>query len=185
MYAAAMVRVASLLALALLLPATVSAAPLTHGTTKLSFDVGFGLTLYQQGVDATPVAPATQDSLTFSLPVTGGRTKGKHATVRHKGGFHMEDTADSTVIDMRNLAITVTGRRVKLSGLAAIDDITYDSFTFATGTAGRVRRTRHGIAIRHFELHLNGIAVAALNSQFQTTVFKAGQLLGTGRLSAS
>jgi hypothetical protein len=165
-------------------PATASAAPLGHGTTKITFDAAFGLKLVKQGVDATPVAPATQDSLTFSLGVTGGRVHGRRATIRHAGGFHMKDAADGTEIEMRDLVLRVKGRRVRLSGLAAINNITYDSFAFAVGTARTVRRTKSGVTVRHIDLRLNGISAAALNSQFGTTEFAAGQTLGSGTVRA-
>jgi hypothetical protein len=176
-----MVRAA--IAALLLLPATAGAVPLGHGATTLTFDKSFGLRLVKEGVDAYPVAPATQDSLTFSLGVTGGSLKGKRARIRHRGGFHMEDRADHVEIDLDNLELHITGGRVRLLGLASIGGIAYDDFAFATGKATKVRRTRRSISAR-VTLRLNGIAVSALNSQLSTTAFAEGQLLGRGRVSA-
>jgi hypothetical protein len=167
----------------LLLPASAGAAPLRHGTTKLTFDKTFGLALVKQGVDAYPVAPATQDSLDFRLGVRGGKVSGKRARIAHGGGFRMEDPADHVEIKLTDLTLQINGSRVRLLGLASIGGITYDDFAFATGTASAVHRTKRSISAR-VELRLNGIAVASLNSQLATDAFKEGQLLGHGRVSA-
>jgi hypothetical protein len=177
---------AAALALLALFPASASAAgaaPLHSGTTRLTFDKAFGLALVQQGVDAYPVAPAEQDSLDFTLGVSGGKVKGRRARIRHRGGFRMEDKADHVEIALRDLELQITGKRVRLLGLASIGGITYDDFAFATGTASNVRRTSHSISAR-VTLRLNGIAVSALNSQLATNAFQEGQLLGRGRVSA-
>ena len=80
-------------------------------------------------------------------------------------------------IGLRNLLFEFSrnGKRMTISGLAAIDGITYDRFAFADA---RVKR-------RKAVLRLNGTAVAALNSQLQTTEFKAGQRIGRATLPST
>ena len=140
---------------------------------SLTFDAQFGLELVTKGVNATPIKPAKQDGLNFVLPVR----RNEDGIVRTKGGFLLDDPEDNVSIGLRNLAFEVRGRRLTMTGLAAIDGITYDRFAFADA-----RVSKNG---RKAVLRLNGTAVAALNSQLQTTKFKEGQRIGVATLPST
>ena len=158
----------------LVLPAAANAA----SPVRVTFDAKFGLMLVTKGLNAIPIAPAKQDSLDFRLPVRRVSTDRKNVrTVFTKGGFLLDDPEDNVSIGLRNLAFEVRGRRLKMTGLAAIDGITYDRFAFADA-----RVSKNG---RKAVLKLNGTAVAALNSQLQTTEFKAGQRIGVATLPST
>jgi hypothetical protein len=155
-----------------------------HGATTLTIEKGFGLALVQKGVDAYAVAPATQDSLQFTIPVSGA-TLGKHgASLRSRGGMSMRHVSAGTDVTLRRIGVTLKGKRVVLSGFATIKGLGYDRYTFATGRASGIKHTRTGLRIRRVSLAINDISAAALNTEFATQDFHAGQALATASITA-
>lgn len=148
-------------------------APAAADEARLTFDPAFGLRLVKKGVNAAPVAPATQDSLVFTLPVRSKRA----GVIRTKGGFTLDDPADDVHIELTRIRFAITGRRLEMSGYALIDGTGYDRFAFAEGRTDK--------AGRRAALRLNGVAVAALNSQLATTEFEEGEKIGSLALRVS
>lgn len=147
-----------------------SAASAEARSVSIEFDAQFGLELVTKGLNATPVAPAKQDGLRFKLPVQ----KETEKAVRTRGGFDLDDPADGVSITVKRIVFERRGNQIAMTGFALIDGIGYDRFAFADG------RLRSGGT--EATLRLNGTAVAALNSQLQTTKFEDGQRIGELRL---
>lgn len=169
---------------ALVLPSTASAAKLRSGTVRLAFDNAFGVALVKSGVTPTVVAPATQDSVTFRLPVFTGRSAARKSFVRTHGGFLLTNQQTTTSIRLTGLSVVLRGKKVSLRGLAALDGRTYDTFEFATGRARSVLRTATDLVASDITLRLSDIGATSLNSQFSGVQFTAGTTIGTARVSA-
>lgn len=177
---------AFLLAVLLLPAATAGAKPLRvrSGSTAITFDKRFGLALVQKGVDAFPVAPAVQDSLTFAVPMTGGTVQGRAATFEHDGGFRMFSDSMDVELSVSKLRLRVIGRRVLLSGFAVLDGLPIDAFAFANGRATKPVRSRGRYRIRRVPLTLNDVGASALNGLFATTEFSVGEYVGTASVDS-
>lgn len=175
-----------LLALVLLAPAAAAAKPakLRSGAITLSFDNAFGLSLVKLGITPYVIAPALQDSVTFTLPVSGGRTGARKATVLTQGGFDLQDTADHVSLRLTELTAVIRGKHVSLRGLAALDGRELDAFEFATGRARSVVRSAAGITAAGVTLSLTQVGATALNSQFGTGGYTTGAVVGSGQISA-
>ncbi|MEA2167642.1 MAG: hypothetical protein QOF76_942 [Solirubrobacteraceae bacterium] len=160
----------------------VAAAPASasHGTVKLTADNAFGLNLVQDGVDAAPIAPATQDSLTFTFPVA---RKPRHARVKSRGGLDMQDVEHGIDLQLVNLTFTVKGERVTASAVAKLGGVEQGRFIFASGQAQSLRTTRRKTSAT-VPLALTDIGSAALNSQFNVSDFATGALFGVAKIAA-
>jgi hypothetical protein len=169
-------------------PRVIAAAPpplvVHHGTVRMDIDVRFGLRLVQLGVDAYPVAPATQNSLVFTLPVKGGRVKRHTASLESRGGFDMQNKETRAGLKVEDIAFRVKRRRVSLSGFATAQGVPATRFAFARGTVGSARRTRRGYTAKRVVIAINGVAAASLNSQLRTQEFHAGQRFAVATLKA-
>jgi hypothetical protein len=169
----------------LLVPAGDAAAlKLRSGMIELSFDNAFGLSLVQLGVTPSVIAPATQDSVTFTLPIVGGNAVVRKTTIRSAGGFQLIQTARDTSIRLSKLTAVVRHKKVSLRGLAALDGRDYDAFEFAAGRAKQVIRTPSAFAVTGITLHLTEIGSTALNSQFGAASFETGSAVGSARIRA-
>jgi hypothetical protein len=155
-----------------------------HGTAKLAIDKRFGLRLVQLGVDAYPVAPATQDSLDFTLPVRSGHIGKRSGRLHGRGGLDVQNKETGGGLRLEDVTISITGRRISLSGFATAQGIPATRFTFARGRAGSAHRTRRSYAAKRVPIAINGVAAAALNSQLNTQEFRSGQRMALATLTA-
>lgn len=180
----AMVRVLVVFLLALAIAAPADAVPLKRGSLKLTVDNTFGVKLVKQGIDAAPLTPGAMDGLGFTFPVTGGKTRARGSTVRTSGGIDLENVASGPRVRLSGLVATERRGRVDVSGLAEVDALTTDEFVVFAGRAESVKRTKRGVVIRRIALGLTEIGEVALNTQFETDVFAAGEPIGFATVRA-
>jgi hypothetical protein len=96
---------ALILAVGVSIPAIVQAAPITGGTTTVTFDTSTLSVLTGSGFSITPVSPATLNTSPVAaiFPITGGDTT---SNITHSGGLNL--TRNATTASLTNFNINLT-----------------------------------------------------------------------------
>jgi hypothetical protein len=157
---------------------------LHSGTTTIVPDLGFVSVL--QGLSVTPTAlppgEATPDG--FAFPIVTGTLAGKKAAageVRHFGGLRLSD-AYGTHVDLNNLRVddgkTKAVVTTQIGAGPRIDLATLDL------TSAAIKVTKKSFLLANAGLLISSAAAQALNAQFGTAAFTAGQTIGTATVDA-
>ncbi|MDA0142416.1 hypothetical protein [Solirubrobacter deserti] len=157
-------------------PAAHAQNPLASGSTTLKLDAGVARTLSANGVSVRPIAPARGG---VSFPITGGSVDGAAGTIEHSGGLRF--SAGGRSLSARSFRIKLA-RNSTLSarvGKARVTLLRVDT--------SRARVTRAGLDTRitRVRVALTGAAARALNTTFNTHLFRAGLELGTVTVRAT
>ena len=164
-------------------PKKVPLISLKSGTTTIAPDPGFVAALGSASVTPTVLPPGELTDAGFAFPVISGKLLGNKPAagiIRHFGGLRLS-LPNGDHIDLNNFRIndgktaTVTaqigsGVRVAIATLD-VEDAT-------------IKLTKKRFVLANVSLLATDVAAQALNAQFNTTAFSAGQKIGTATVDA-
>jgi hypothetical protein len=153
---------------------------LAGGTTALTLDAGVARALSGAGIAVSPIRPAAVRGGAVAFPITGGRIDPATAagTIEHSGGLRI--AAGRTVVRLTRFTVRV-GRTSTLTasvGNARVPILRLDT--------SRARITRSGLAtnVAGVRALLTAQAARALNTAFDTHLFRGGLAIGSVRVNA-
>lgn len=154
-----------------------------NGTLKVDFALDpFGVKLLAAGVEPpTPIAPAVAEELVhYTFPVRTARVNGKgtKATIRTRGGQTLRE--EFVVRTITNLTGKIRHGRLVMLADAGGGSVPVKGIPFLRGR-GTAKRTKNGFTFTVKKLRLTDFAATDTNSQFETTTFHAGEVVGSGK----
>ncbi len=157
---------------------------LQSGTTTIVPDPGLVSALQTLKVTPTVLAPGvTVDTGGWAFPIVTGTLAGKKPNageVRHFGGLRLS-AADGSHVDLNNFRIDDGKKAIVTTQIGSGPRITLATLDLQDSL---IKVTRKTFILTQVGLVLSPVAANALNTQFATSAFTAGQLIGEATVNA-
>ena len=141
------------------------------GTTTLALNEAAAKALADNGITATPVAPATAGANGFTFPVDRVKLKRRSVKASHDGGLTL--TKGATTVTLTDFVLKAHRRHAKLSARAGGERVGLFRLRELKATKGENTLT---VTAKAF---LTKAAADGLNQAFGTTAFQKGAEVGT------
>lgn len=155
---------------------------LKGGKTTLSLDPGTAKVLSDNGISVAPASEARVTSTGIAFPVQGGllNTKTLAGKVTHSGGLTF--SAGGKDLTIRDFTIntakkTLTAFVDQVGARVPVLDLNLNK--------AKVQVTKKHLTVSNVKARLTSAAAGALNSYYNTSLFKGGLKVGTATIHAS